>query len=318
MSRLSSPALVATAAALALIGGLTSSTPSAAEPAQRAGLVESVARAPEGSSQVWGTAHARPLLPATFDTGEVRHAGNFYDLRDLSLNGDTGNGTVSLEQVTLARPKVVSSAGRLQVSAAGTHASASAGNAARGSFTVTTTERWRVVLNAVTSGNACTAGDLRLLVKAGASVVVDRRVPCVASHDDDWDFVARPGVRYQYWIGVSKHVQVTETQGAVIAGYQWRMSIVPRPLPLVNIARPGLKGTVRVGHRLAANAGRWSGYPQLVRYQWQRNGRNIRGANHQTYRLTRADLGRSVRVRVIAYKPNWAVAAYSGYVRVRR
>jgi hypothetical protein len=69
---------------------------------------------------------------------------------------------------------------------------------------------------------------------------------------------------------------------------------------------PAVTGRARVGRRLAASKGAWSGPPKTVRFQWLRcNARGgscvaIRGATHASFRLTRHDAGRRLRVRVTA------------------
>ncbi|MDR0481818.1 MAG: hypothetical protein LBH13_01440 [Cellulomonadaceae bacterium] len=78
--------------------------------------------------------------------------------------------------------------------------------------------------------------------------------------------------------------------------------------------RVTMTGTRRVGQVLSA-PGRWNWQTEnwentTVRYQWLRNGRAIRGATGQTYRLRNADRGRRISVRVTATR--------NGYTTVRR
>jgi hypothetical protein len=69
---------------------------------------------------------------------------------------------------------------------------------------------------------------------------------------------------------------------------------------------PHISGKARVGRRLSAVRGTWSGPPKSYRYQWLRcNARGgscarIRHATHSTYRLTRTDAAHRLRVRVTA------------------
>ena len=69
---------------------------------------------------------------------------------------------------------------------------------------------------------------------------------------------------------------------------------------------PHISGRVRVGRRLSASPGSWTGPPTSYRYQWLRCNahggkcRRIRHATHAKYKLTRADARHKLRVRVTA------------------
>jgi hypothetical protein len=74
-----------------------------------------------------------------------------------------------------------------------------------------------------------------------------------------------------------------------------------------NTSPPTISGTPREGAGLSANRGQWSGStPMTFSFQWQRcdasggNCSNIVGATQQTYTLTSADVGRTIRVVVTA------------------
>jgi hypothetical protein len=64
-------------------------------------------------------------------------------------------------------------------------------------------------------------------------------------------------------------------------------------------------GTPAVGTTLTARAGGFTGRPQNFTVQWLRNGRPIPGATRSTYRLTRADRGAQISVRVRATRPGF-------------
>jgi hypothetical protein len=74
----------------------------------------------------------------------------------------------------------------------------------------------------------------------------------------------------------------------------------------VNSSPPTISGTPQEGQTLVASAGAWSGQPSSFAYQWLRCDANggscasISGATGQSYTLSSADLGRTVRVRVTA------------------
>jgi hypothetical protein len=74
----------------------------------------------------------------------------------------------------------------------------------------------------------------------------------------------------------------------------------------VSIKPPRISGHARVGRRLSASTGRWSGPPTAYRFEWFRcNARGgscvrIRHATHSTYRIAQRDGRHRLRVRVTA------------------
>ncbi|MFE4836886.1 hypothetical protein ACFRAU_19680 [Arthrobacter sp. NPDC056691] len=70
---------------------------------------------------------------------------------------------------------------------------------------------------------------------------------------------------------------------------------------LINLkTAPRITGGTSLGSVLTANVGTYSPAPSAYAYQWYRNGAAIYGARYRTYRLTAADNGRSITVRVSA------------------
>ncbi|MFC0682807.1 hypothetical protein ACFFGH_33665 [Lysobacter korlensis] len=61
---------------------------------------------------------------------------------------------------------------------------------------------------------------------------------------------------------------------------------------------PAISGTPRAGATLTAATGTWSPSGVQITYQWLRNGVKITGATSKTYRLTSADLGKTIKVSV--------------------
>ncbi|TNM43293.1 hypothetical protein FHP29_06260 [Nocardioides albidus] len=76
---------------------------------------------------------------------------------------------------------------------------------------------------------------------------------------------------------------------------------------------PTITGTTAVGATLTADAGVWTPAATTTTYQWLRSGVEIPGATGPTYRLTPADAGRQITVRVrgerSGYAPDAATSA---------
>ena len=76
--------------------------------------------------------------------------------------------------------------------------------------------------------------------------------------------------------------------------------------PPENTAPPAISGTEREGSTLTASRGSWTNNPTSFTFRWQRCATDgtgcvdIAGADDNTYTLTRADVGRTVRVVVTA------------------
>lgn len=89
------------------------------------------------------------------------------------------------------------------------------------------------------------------------------------------------------------------------AGSTCRQHYAGKPVP-ASLKAPSISGRARVGHRLAASLGSWSGLTTTFNFQWLRcNARGgscvaIGSARHIFYRLTKRDAGHRIRVRVTA------------------
>jgi hypothetical protein len=105
--------------------------------------------------------------------------------------------------------------------------------------------------------------------------------------------------------GHTLEARVTATNAAGAAAALSNRSGVVVAVPSVKKA-PHISGRARVGRRLWARRGLWSGPPKGYRYQWLRcnaRGRScarIRHATHLRYRLTRRDARHRLRVSVTA------------------
>lgn len=69
---------------------------------------------------------------------------------------------------------------------------------------------------------------------------------------------------------------------------------------------PAVTGTVAVGKTVTATHDAWAPQPVTLTYQWYRGGKAIDGATARTYRLTSADAGASVSVRVKGVKTGYS------------
>lgn len=69
---------------------------------------------------------------------------------------------------------------------------------------------------------------------------------------------------------------------------------------------PKIGGSVKVGSTVSASVGTWKPKASTVKYQWNRDGKAIRGATKAKYKITSADAGRKLTVSVRGSK--------SGYV----
>ncbi|WP_374456220.1 hypothetical protein [Nocardioides sp.] len=96
------------------------------------------------------------------------------------------------------------------------------------------------------------------------------------------------------------------------------VTAVPVPpvvvLAVANDRLPVVKGTLRVGKVIRVTKGAWTPYPEDLDYAWYANGKRIRGAHRQWFKLTNKQLGKRIVVQVTA-----SVPAYQPFtVRTRR
>jgi hypothetical protein len=131
------------------------------------------------------------------------------------------------------------------------------------------------------------------------------------------------GVSYTLTTADAGHALVAEVTAARQSVLSTTSSVVrtaPGPLAL---SRPALAGTLRVGSRLAADTGVWSGGGTIAyAYQWYRcNARGatcltIRGATGSTYSMVPADAGHAVALTVRATDSTGTGSAYSSLAGV--
>lgn len=73
--------------------------------------------------------------------------------------------------------------------------------------------------------------------------------------------------------------------------------------------RPVLTGTTRVGKSLKATVKAWGPGSVKLSWQWRRDGQVVKGRTGTTYRLTKADAGHKITVRVTGKKASYATAS---------
>ncbi|HEX8742497.1 MAG TPA: hypothetical protein VF712_05140 [Thermoleophilaceae bacterium] len=119
--------------------------------------------------------------------------------------------------------------------------------------------------------------------------------------------------------GSTFRVVVTATNIAGSTSATSNATAVTTGIPPSNNAAPTISGTAQDGQTLTAANGSWSGTaPFTYAYQWRRcdgagaNCSNIAGAASQTYSLTSADVGSTIRVSVTATNSGGSASATSG------
>ncbi|WP_264356032.1 hypothetical protein [Pseudarthrobacter sp. MM222] len=98
-----------------------------------------------------------------------------------------------------------------------------------------------------------------------------------------------------YKIGYTTAVKTSAATAAVVKG-----SLVG--------PTPKITGTAKVGSTLTANPGTWSPSAISPRYQWYRSGVAVIGATAVAYKPTSADFGKTLTVRVTAFKIGYTTA----------
>ncbi|PFG18360.1 sialidase-1 [Propionicimonas paludicola] len=68
---------------------------------------------------------------------------------------------------------------------------------------------------------------------------------------------------------------------------------------------PSVSGTHKVGKTVTASQGTWSPNATVTRYQWLRNGKEISSATSASYKLSKADKGKKVSVKVTVTSPGY-------------
>ncbi|MCR6712940.1 MAG: glycoside hydrolase family 9 protein [Demequina sp.] len=103
--------------------------------------------------------------------------------------------------------------------------------------------------------------------------------------------------------------KITVTVTASKAGYATTAKTsnsVTLPKFFTKTPKPTITGAAWPGYKLTAHVGTWSPQPTTVKYQWYRDGKAIAKATKSTYKLTKADAGSKITVKVTAKRSGYA------------
>jgi 6-phosphogluconolactonase (cycloisomerase 2 family) len=153
---------------------------------------------------------------------------------------------------------------------------------------------------------------------AGHSYILGRRVgtsfscsdsgagPGIASCKDGSGHRAPNGLLGTQHLGRHTYtVQALSADGLTSAA---TVSYTVAPIPPSMVRRPELSGAPSAGHVLRCSRGTWSRHPTSYRYQWQRSGVPLGGADRSSYRVARLDEGSRLNCSVTAGNGSKAVA----------
>ena len=84
---------------------------------------------------------------------------------------------------------------------------------------------------------------------------------------------------------------------------------VTQPKAFTKTYTPTVSGTAKVGKTLTAKVKTWSPKPSKLTYQWLRSGSVIAGATKSTYKLTAADKGKKMTVKVTGTKSGYTTVS---------
>ncbi|RWZ64754.1 serine protease [Labedella populi] len=106
------------------------------------------------------------------------------------------------------------------------------------------------------------------------------------------------------WTGLAP---LSDYVGVIVYGDTGEATVVsvasgeaPAPDSPVNTTPPTIGGTPEVGEKLTADPGEWDTEGVAFAYQWQADGVDIPGATKATYKVKRADQGKTITVVVTA------------------
>jgi hypothetical protein len=155
--------------------------------------------------------------------------------------------------------------------------------------------------NAITTQEIYLNGNLQSLSKPAALSADENKparkftdgTPCSGYENGDFTVMTHPLSTEWFSRGYIKSLKITTTTTASSGS-------------ISNCSRPAISGTTSVGQTLTSSLGIWSPSPNSYAYQWSRADTStgtysdISGAISQTYILTSDDLGKFLKVSVIA------------------
>ena len=100
--------------------------------------------------------------------------------------------------------------------------------------------------------------------------------------------------------GARVSVRVTASGGAGWLPTSVTSAQVSVPVPVRNVTRASISGTVAFGRTVRVQRGQWSPEPVSTSVQWLRDGVAIAGATSSSYTVVKADIGTRLSVRVVA------------------
>lgn len=74
---------------------------------------------------------------------------------------------------------------------------------------------------------------------------------------------------------------------------------------LTETPTPRITGSMKVGKTVTARTGSWRPTKVTFTFQWYRDGKSIKGATKQTYKLTKSDKGKTISVKVKGKNPGF-------------
>ena len=105
--------------------------------------------------------------------------------------------------------------------------------------------------------------------------------------------------------GTKTTVKVTGSKTGFKSATKTSAAVAVPLLTLSAAPVPTISGTLKTDSTLTAKPGTWSPAPVTLKYQWQRNGKDIAGAAKTTYKLVKADEGTKITVKVTGSKANY-------------
>ncbi|MDQ7991675.1 MAG: hypothetical protein AAGC63_01925, partial [Propionicimonas sp.] len=164
--------------------------------------------------------------------------------------------------------------------------------------------------------SACTV-DVAALGSAGTVIKQDR-----SDANGEYTIQGLPAGGYRIRISHSEERYKTKQVSVTVDSNGTTVNTSLSVRPWVKKYSATISGTKRVGKTLKVSSKAWiaSELPvvrAVQKCQWQRNGANISGATKCSYKLTGADRGKSIRVRVVNYRYGFeSNATYSKSYRV--